>query len=159
MRNKAKEFIIPPYAFGINQIFDRAFDSGWRTFPGHYLLYASTGAFHLEVQNLRWLLPPQRAAWVAADVPLRLSAQGPGTTSSVLFAKSSIPAPDFTSRVFGVSTLAREMLLYAARWGPERDAEDTAADTFFLALATVCSELAADADELWLPSCTMLLDR
>jgi AraC-like DNA-binding protein len=43
------------------------------------------------------------------------------------------------------------MLSYAARWGPERDDEDDAAATFFHALATVCSELAASPDAFWLP--------
>jgi AraC-like DNA-binding protein len=147
----AQEFIIPPITFGINQVFDKTFDSGWVTFPGHYLLYASTGTFWLEVDKVRWLLPPQRAAWVAAQVPLRLYAAGPGTTSSVLFAEGSIPRPDFTSRVFAVSPLAREMLLYAMQWGPEREGEDKTAETFFLALATVCTELAAYPDEFWLP--------
>jgi AraC-like DNA-binding protein len=151
MAREAKEIIIPPCTFGINRVFGEAFDSGWQAFPGHYLLYASTGAFRLEVGNLRWLLPPQRAAWVAANIPLRLSAAGPGTTSSVLFAKGSIPRPEFSCRVFSVSTLAREMLLYAVRWGPERVDPDPTADAFFRALATVCAELAAEPDEFWLP--------
>ena len=69
-------FAAPPITFGINQVFDQAFDSGWVQFPGHYLLYASTGAFQLEVGNVRWLLPPQRAAWVAAGTPLRLTGAG-----------------------------------------------------------------------------------
>jgi AraC-like DNA-binding protein len=81
-----------------------------------------------------------------------LSAAGPGTTSSVLFAEGSIPRPEFSCRVFSVSTLAREMLLYAVQWGPERDGEDSTADTFFRALATVCTELAAAPDEFWLPT-------
>jgi AraC-like DNA-binding protein len=151
MAHESKEIVIPDYTFGINQVFGAAFDSGLRTFPGHYLLYASTGAFRLEVGNARWLLPPQRAAWVAANTPLRLSAKAPGTTSSVLFAEGSIQQLDFSCRVFSVSTLAREMLLYAVRWGPERGDHDPAADSFFRALATVCTELAAEPDELWLP--------
>lgn len=141
---------LPQHTFGINQVFDAAFDSGWRTFPGHYLLYASSGAFRLEVNAVRWLLPPQRAAWVVADTPLRLSAELPGTTSSVLFAVHTIPQPPFVCRVFAVSALAREMLLYATRWGPDR-ADDPAADAFFQSLATVCTELAAHPDEFWLP--------
>lgn len=151
MTQESKEFVIPHYTFGINQVFGAAFDSGWQEFPGHYLLYASTGAFRLDVGNARWLLPPQRAAWVAANTPLRLSAKAPGTTSSVLFAEGSIPPPAFACRVFSVSTLAREMLLYAVRWGPEPGDRDPAGDTFFRALATVCTELAAEPDEFWLP--------
>jgi AraC-like DNA-binding protein len=137
--------------FGINQVFGAAFDSGWRTFPGHYLLYASSGAFRLEVNGVRWLLPPQRAAWVAAGVPLRLCAELPGATNSVLFATRMISELPFDCRIFAVSALAREMLLYATRWGPERTDDDQHADTFFHALATVCTELAEHPNEFWLP--------
>ena len=151
MPDKAREQVVPQFTFGINQVFDAAFNSGWLTFPGHYLIYAFTGAFQLEVDRIRWLLPPQRAAWVAAHVPFQLSAERPGTTSSVLFAESAIPRPAFDCRVFAISTLAREMLSYAVRWGLDRDEQDTTADTFFRALATVCSELAAYPDLFWLP--------
>ena len=148
-------FAAPPITFGIQQRFDKAFDSGWVQFPGHYLLYAATGAFQLEVDNVRWLLPPQRAAWVAAGTPLRLTGTGAGTTSSVLFAASTLPQPAFLCRVFAVSPLAREMLLYAMRWNRERDPADSAAnqlaDPFFQSLAAVCTELAAQPDEFWLP--------
>lgn len=150
--------VIPsvPVTFGINQQFDRDFDSGWVQFPGHYLLYASTGAFSLMVGNRRWLLPPQRAAWLVAHTPMRLVANGPGTTSSVLFTETLIPRPAFVCRVFAVSTLAREMLLYAMQWGADRDpdpaaSENQRADTFFRSLATVCTDLAVGDDELWLP--------
>jgi AraC-like DNA-binding protein len=151
MSGQAKEQAVPPFTFGINQIFDAAFNSGWIKFGGHYLIYASTGAFRLEVDRVRWLLPPQRAAWVAANVPFQLSAERPGTTSSVLFAEGAIPPPPFECRVFAISTLAREMLSYAVRWGADRDEQDTAADTFFGALASVCGELAAHPDLFWLP--------
>ncbi len=145
-----------PITFGINQQFDRDFDSGWVQFPGHYLLYASTGAFHLAVGNQHWLLPPQRAAWVAAHTPIHLVADGPGITSSVLFAEALIPRPTFICRVFAVSTLAREMLVYAMQWGRDRDLDpqlsiNQHADDFFRSLAAVCTELAAAPDELWLP--------
>jgi len=47
MSQDAKEIVIPDYTFGINRVFGEAFNSGWRAFPGHYLLYASTGTFQL----------------------------------------------------------------------------------------------------------------
>ncbi len=156
MKRDVTFFAAPPITFGVNQVFDKAFDSGWVKFPGHYLLYAATGAFHLEVDNVRWLLPPQRAAWVAAGTPLRLTGTGPGTTNSVLFAPNAIAQLPFVCRVFAVSALAREMLLYAMRWDKDRDPApdslaDQMADHFFQSLATVCMELAAEPDEFWLP--------
>ena len=125
----------PPFTFGIHQEWE-SLDSGWRTFPGHYLLYASSGTFTLEVEERQWWLPPQRAAWVRAEVLFRLRASAPVTNSSILFAVGSIPEPSFTGRVFAVSPLAREMILYSMRWGMERDPNDEAANTFF---ATTCN--------------------
>lgn len=140
----------PAATFGISQAFG-TIDTGWRTFPGHYLLYASQGAFQLEAAERHWLLPPQRAAWIAADTPIRISTRAPVTCSSVLFTRGSIAPPAAPCRVFTVSALAREMIAYAMRWGAGRAPADRAADAFFGALAGVCAELAADPDELWLP--------
>jgi AraC-like DNA-binding protein len=145
-----------PITFGIQQQFDRDFDSGWVQFPGHYLLYASTGAFTLTVGHARWLLPPQRAAWLAAHTPMRLMAAGTGTTSSVLFTAASIPDLAFVCRVFVVSPLAREMILHAMQWVRTRDPDpalpaNQRAIPFFQALADVCLDLAAAPDEFWLP--------
>ena len=140
----------PAAAFGFYQEF-AALPGDWRTFPRHYLLYASSGVFRLEVAQTQWLLPPQRAAWIAADVPIRVSIRAPVTCCSVLYARTSIAPPAPSCRVFALSPLAREMIRYAMRWGPDRAVEDAAADSFFLALATVCNELAATPDQSWLP--------
>ena len=39
-------------------------DADWRTFPHDYLLYASSGAFQLDVDDATWALPPHRAALI-----------------------------------------------------------------------------------------------
>lgn len=137
-------------AYGFAQTFT-SLPGDWSTFPRHYLLYASSGTFYLEVAQARWLLPPQRAAWIAADVPLRVSVKAPVACCSVLFAKDAITPPPLPCQVFTVSPLAREMFLYAMRWGPDRAPTDERADRFFLTLATLCVELAATPDRFWLP--------
>lgn len=141
---------IPDYTFGINRELP-SLDSGWQTFPGHYLLYASRGTFTLEVEDRQWLLPPQRAAWVAADVLIRIRATASVISSSILFARESIPPPAFDCRVFAMTPLAREMIVYAMRWGIDRIPQDRAADQFFSAIADVCAELAASPEQFWLP--------
>src|SRR5258708_30046064 len=133
---------IPEFTFGINRELP-SLDSSWQTFPGHYVLYPSSGAFTLDVENRQWLLPPQRAAWVGADTLIRIHAKGAVTSSSILFARDSIQQPAFQCRVFSVTPLAREMILYAMRWGMDRDPLDKAAEQFFAAVAGVCAELAA----------------
>lgn len=137
-------------AFGFYREFE-SLPAEWRSFPRHYLLYAASGAFRLEVAQAQWLLPPYRAALIAADVPLRVSITAPVTCCSVLFDPARVALPPQSCQVFALSPLAREMVRYAMRWGPDRDPRDPTADHFFLALADVCAELAAAPDLFWLP--------
>ena len=127
------------------------FDSGWKPFRHHYLLYASSGTFHLDVAHTQWLLPPQRAAWIAVGVPVRITARTPVTCCSVIYAPVVLPQPVATCRVFVVSALAREMIRYAMRWGADRDCADAVAERYFHTLADVCQELAVEPDRFWLP--------
>lgn len=126
-------------------------DSGWLTLPGPYLLYAREGAFRLEVEGRQGLLPPQRAAWIPASTPFRLTADRPVESASILFSTESGLAFPSPSCLFSVSPLAREMILYATRWGEDRTWDDPSADRFFLAVAEVCLELARKPEHLWLP--------
>ena len=143
-------FTFPDHTFGIRRHLP-SLKSDWQSFPGHYLLYASSGTFTLEVHDRQWLLPPQRAAWVTAETRIRINASAPVASCSILFARDSIPAPGYNCRVFAVTPLAREMLLWAMRWDIERDATDQIADRFFAAVADVCLELAETAEQFWLP--------
>ena len=82
---------------------------------------------------------------------IRIQAKGPITSSSILFAHDSIRPPTVDCRVFGVTPLAREMILHAMRWGMERDPSDQTAAHFFSAVADVCIELAEAPEQFWLP--------
>lgn len=137
-------------AVAFQQTFN-AMDSGWLNFRWHYLLYASEGAFQLEVAHRQWLLPPQRAAYIAAGTPLRVRVKTHAVSASVLFAVDTIAIPVLPCCVFAVSPLAREMIQFAMRWGSGRDPNDGVADRFFLSLAAVCDELAAKREQFWLP--------
>ena len=57
----------------------------------HYLLCASQGALRLEAHGQSWLLPPSRAALIAAGEPIQVAIPQPVTTSSVLFDPASRP--------------------------------------------------------------------
>jgi AraC-like DNA-binding protein len=127
------------------------FDAGWKSFPHHYLLYAASGTFHLEVAHVRWLLPPQRAALIAAHIPIHILSRTPVTCCSVIFAPAFLARPTHDCRVFTMSSMARQMIHYAMRWGVGRDPADCTADRFFRVLADVCLELTAQPDQFWLP--------
>ena len=138
-------------AYAFHKAFDAPFDTGWRQFDQHYLLYASAGSFNLEIDDKHWLLPPQRAALIAAHTDIRIWTAAPVTSSSVLFSEYSMPAPPASCKVFACSSLAIEMIRFAMRWNAERNPVDAHADTFFAALANVCNELAETPAQTWLP--------
>ncbi|WP_105382168.1 helix-turn-helix transcriptional regulator [Neorhizobium alkalisoli] len=133
-----------------HRVFDEPFEIE-RAFDADYLLYASSGAFVLDVADRRWVLPPQRAALLARGTLIRVRSKGPATASSVLFATGEFAEPLQPCRVFGLSELARHMILHVMRWGAGRRVEDPMADTFFRTLASIAMELSADEDETWLP--------
>ncbi len=128
------------------------FTSGWHTHRRHQLLYAARGALHLEVERAQWLLPPQRAAWLRGGTRHRVRSSQPVTLCTVYLEPSRVPMPpEGECRVFVLPALGREMLLYSTRWGPERDADDTVAESFFHALAHLLTEWSSQAQTWWLP--------
>lgn len=118
--------------------------SSWHTHARHQVLYASRGAMMLEVDGRRWLLPPQRAAFLAAGARHRASSERGVSLRAVYLAPGLVPPGVATCSVFAVTPLAREMILEATRWGPAdpeappaREATRTA---FFAALAGLVIE-------------------
>ncbi|CDZ53146.1 helix-turn-helix domain-containing protein [Neorhizobium galegae] len=138
----------------ISHAYHRAFDEPFeieRAFDADYLLYASTGTFVLDIGHRRWMLPPQRAALIARGTVIAVRSKGLATASSVLFGDHEFDAPLPICRVFGLSELARQMILHVMRWDVGRASGDETANAFFKALASVARDLAAEEDETWLP--------
>ncbi|CAN7313175.1 helix-turn-helix domain-containing protein [Neorhizobium tomejilense] len=133
-----------------HRVFDEPFEIE-RAFDADYLLYASTGTFILDIGDRRWMLPPQRAALIARGTVIAVRSKGQATASSVLFGDSEFDAPLPVCRVFGLSDLARQMILHVMHWDAGRPSGDETANAFFKALASVARDLAADEDETWLP--------
>ncbi|KZL05428.1 HTH-type transcriptional activator RhaR [Pseudovibrio axinellae] len=125
------------------------------TFDRDYLLYAIHGAVRLGVEGRCWTLPPSFAAWIPAGTELEIDIPYRVTSCSVLleqeFTKArGISFPDETV-VFTMTALAREMIAYTARGGPEGTTWDHKAETFFTALLQICADLAAFPSDVWRP--------
>jgi AraC-like DNA-binding protein len=115
--------------------------SPWHTHRKHQLLYAASGTLALEVEGSQWLLPPQRAAWIAARASHRVRIISPVALRTVYLSPSLARGPLSGCCVFAATPLAREMILYAMRWGPDEPPQgDGARDPFFAALAALCDE-------------------
>lgn len=140
----------PGLAFGLAD--DLApFVSEWHRHRHHQLLYAARGAMQLETRAGRWLLPPQRMAWLRGGTEHRVTATGPVELRTVYMAPRLTKGPAAPCAVMEVSPLAREMLLAAMRWGPEQDSAGAVPRAFFAALAALTSEWAAAPADLSLP--------
>lgn len=87
--------------------------------PFHYLLYAEKGMVTLEAEGRRWLLPPARAALIAAGHPIVVAVKSEVRACSALFAPEFAAAPPQVLSVFGVGTLARELLAALRPVGPD----------------------------------------
>lgn len=119
----------------------------------HQILYAALGALHLETDEGTWLLPPQRAAVIAAGVRHRTSATQPVQLRTV-YLSPRLLALDVRCRVFAASPLAREMILHAMRWGPERPRRDPLAEVYFRTLGGLAATWVAGGRDFHLPTPT-----
>ncbi len=124
---------------------------GWHSHARHQLLYTSQGVMQLELETAQWLLPPQRAAWITAGAPHQTRYLTPVSLRSICFDPMFPGVPETDCRVFSVTPLAREMIIYGMRWGVDRDPDDTTANLFFQTLAVLCQQWMAEEPPFRLP--------
>ena len=109
----------------------------WHSHSRHQLLYSLSGRIILESRDARWLLPPERAAWIPAGIRHRTTLDRAESVS--VFFQSVPRSADFDDiRVLRANNLLREMLLYSARWPahpPPVRQERALGRTYFATLA------------------------
>ncbi len=118
----------------------------------HYLLCASRGALRLEAHGTSWVLPPARAALIAAGEPIRVAIPQPVTTSSVLFDPGFAAAPPAALTVFDLSPLARALVSECEAWPDAAEPLPTYARSVFTALAAVAWRLAQHPSPVAVPA-------
>lgn len=118
----------------------------------HQLLYAERGSLELLVEDGRWLLPPQRAAWIGAGVAHAVRFRSSVSLRTVYFERKLPLLPEVPCVVFAVTPLAREMILHAMSWGPERALSTPPEEAFFRALGALSAEWARAPLPFRLPS-------
>ncbi|MDX1523934.1 MAG: helix-turn-helix transcriptional regulator [Anaerolineae bacterium] len=123
----------------------------WHRHARHQLLFASTGVLHLELETVQWLVPPQRAAWVTAG-DLHLTRFLTSVSLRSICYDPAFPGlPPSHSRVFSMTPLAREMILYGMRWSTDRDPNDHTANLFFQTFAVLLRQWLAEERPYRLP--------
>ncbi len=118
----------------------------------HYLLCASAGALRLEARGSSWVLPPARAALIAAGQPIQVTIPQPVTTSSVLFGVDLAPDPPRALNVFDLSPLARALVTECVAWPDSEERLPAYACSIFGALAAVAWRLAEHPSPVTVPA-------
>ena len=118
----------------------------------HYLLCASRGALRLEAHGKAWVLPPARAALIAAAEPIQVAIWQPVTTSSILFDPDFAPAPPAPLTVFDLSPLARALVSECVDWPEAAEPLPSYARSVFGALAAVAWRLAEQPSPVTVPA-------
>lgn len=118
----------------------------------HYLLCASRGVLRLEAHGESWVLPPARAALIAAGEPIQVAIPHPVTTSSVLFDPGFAADPPAPLTVFDLSPLARALVLECVAWPDAEEPLPPYARSVFGALAAVAWRLAEHPSPVTVPA-------
>jgi AraC-like DNA-binding protein len=118
----------------------------------HYLLCASQGALRLEAHGQSWLLPPARAALIAAGEPIQVAIPQAVTTSSVLFDVGFAPEPPSALTVVDLSPLARALVAECVQWPDADEPLSPYARSLFAALAAVAWQLAEMPSPVTVPA-------
>jgi AraC-like DNA-binding protein len=80
---------------------------------GHIqILYASTGVMAVRTQGATYVVPPQRAVWLPAEVAHEVSCRGP-VSLRTLYMRPELAQESDICRVFEVSDLLRALILEA----------------------------------------------
>jgi AraC-like DNA-binding protein len=109
------------------------------THSRHQLLYALQGSVRLEVQDARYVLPPQRVAFIPAGIE-HVTIVPKVRIASVYLARRMVPDAPPDVRVLVVTPLLRELILYASHWPPERDPRDRVANAFFASFGLLLAQ-------------------
>lgn len=117
----------------------------------HQLLYAERGSLELVTGGGKWLLPPQRAAWIGAGVTHGVRFRAAASLRTVYFDRRVPLLPDVPISVFSVTPLAREMILKAMEWGPSVPRLSPVEEVFFGALGALSAGWAKDPLPFRLP--------
>lgn len=138
-------------AFTVESTFE-AIHTSW-SLDRHHLVYAKQGLFTLEVEDAVWRLPPSRAAWIPASAEVCVRSERSIDCISVLFRRDFVVPELFQCRVFQVSPLIREMILFSRRWQGETETpqDAPAIDHFYATLAFLCRESFQNLSTLYLP--------
>lgn len=124
----------------------------WHAHSKHQVLYVADGLVRLSTRQGQWWLPPRKAAWLRAGTEHSISCDVPIALRTVYLSPTLNPAWDDAVRVFFVEPLAREMLLYAQRFGPTPPVDPELSRAYFDLLVQLLTIWGERAEPFRLPA-------
>lgn len=92
--------------------------TGWHSHPKAQLLYATEGVMVVHTETGSWVIPPNRALWVATGLRHTVSMSGDVWMRTAYIDAGQVPALPQASCAINVSPLLRELLVEAVRLSP-----------------------------------------
>ncbi|MEM7532059.1 MAG: helix-turn-helix transcriptional regulator [Chloroflexota bacterium] len=128
------------------------FTTDWHTHSKHQFLYAEHGVVHLQTRQHHFFLPARHAAWIPAQTEHKVYSNSTLLHWRNLYfhVEDDIDPVLKQFRVFTVSNLAREMILYTEKWHFEDEADELERQ-FFQTLRLLTSVWIKDSLPLILP--------
>ena len=131
-------------------------DTGWHRHAVHQLIYAEGGVLYVLTEKQQFLLPAYHGAWIPARSAHKLLSPSEETRLWLLYfhPKEDDIAVFRRVRIFGVSPLAREMILHTERWSHEADSGGEAgllAQRFYETIRLLAAEWCEKPLKLILP--------
>lgn len=102
-------------AFVLTQWYD-ASPGDWHSHRRAQLIHASEGILTVYTEQGMWLVPPQRAVWIASGTTHKVSSIKPFALRSLYLSARSPHAPS-SSKVVTVTPLLDELMAHAAKFG------------------------------------------
>ena len=134
-------------------------DTGWHQHEEHQLIYAENGVLYVHTHQSQFLLPAYHGAWIPAHFAHKLVSPSDRTRLWILYFQPRQEDAAFlqTVRIFGLSSLAREMLRYTERWS--KNGENVAksnplAQSFYETIRLLAEEWCSKPLSLTLPHTT-----
>ena len=118
-------------------------DTGWHQHAEHQLLYAEGGVLYVSTRESQFLLPAFHGAWIPAVNAHKLVSPSEKTNLWLIYFQTKKKEPaSFQGgvRIFGLSSLAREMLRYTERWSTEGEESDPLARSYYRTIRLLAAE-------------------
>ncbi|HEY0121837.1 MAG TPA: helix-turn-helix transcriptional regulator [Rhizobium sp.] len=128
-----------------------SFDASSEGEPGGMLVCVHHGEAKLLGVAGRWTLPSGHMVFIPAGRSYRLAATGPVYLTLVKFTGSETVWHHTGCWAVAMPGLAAEMISFARRWGPERDAGDTLANDFFRTIGQLFGVWFDTKRKMWTP--------